>query len=46
VADKIRRIATSLKPKAAVEILGSENTRSDDGPVTIRAVERLGAGRP
>ena len=27
--------------KAAVEILGPEKTRSDEGPVTIRAVERL-----
>ena len=27
--------------KASVEILGAEKTRSDEGPVTIRAVERL-----
>ncbi len=27
--------------KASVEILGPEKTRSDEGPVTIRAVERL-----
>jgi hypothetical protein len=27
--------------KASVEVLGSEKTRSDEGPVTIRAVERL-----
>jgi len=29
--------------KAAVEVLGPEKTRSDEGPVTIRAVERLAA---
>jgi hypothetical protein len=27
--------------KASVEVLGTEKTRSDEGPVTIRAVERL-----
>jgi beta-lactamase family protein len=27
--------------KASIEVLGNEKTRSDDGPVTIRAVERL-----
>ena len=27
--------------KASVEVLGPEKTRSDEGPVTIRAVERL-----
>jgi hypothetical protein len=27
--------------KASEEVLGAEKTRSDEGPVTIRAVERL-----
>jgi hypothetical protein len=27
--------------KASVEVLGPEKTRSDEGPVTMRAVERL-----
>src|SRR5258707_15344551 len=27
--------------KASAEVLGAEKTRSDEGPVTIRAVERL-----
>jgi hypothetical protein len=27
--------------KASVEVLGPEKTRSDDGPVTMRVVERL-----
>ena len=27
--------------KASAEVLGPEKTRSDEGPVTIRAVERL-----
>lgn len=37
------RMVSIVMAKAAVEILGSEKTRTDDGPVTIRAVERLGA---
>jgi CubicO group peptidase (beta-lactamase class C family) len=37
------RMVSIVMAKAAVEILGTEKTRSDDGPVTIRAVERLGA---
>jgi CubicO group peptidase (beta-lactamase class C family) len=37
------RMVSIVMAKAAVEILGSEKTRSDDGPVTIRAVERLGS---
>lgn len=35
------RMVSIVMAKAAVEVLGSEKTRSDDGPVTIRAVERL-----
>lgn len=35
------RMVSIVMAKAAVEILGPEKTRSDDGPVTIRAVERL-----
>jgi hypothetical protein len=34
--DGLHRLA-----KVSAEILGTENARSDDGPVTIRAVERL-----
>ncbi len=37
------RMVSIVMAKAAVEILGKEKTRSDDGPVTIRAVERLAA---
>lgn len=37
------RMVSIVMAKAAVEILGKEKTRSDDGPVTIHAVERLGA---
>ena len=35
------RMVSIVMAKAAVEILGPEKTRSDDGPVTARAVERL-----
>jgi CubicO group peptidase (beta-lactamase class C family) len=35
------RMVSIVIAKASVEILGPEKTRSDDGPVTIRAVERL-----
>jgi CubicO group peptidase (beta-lactamase class C family) len=35
------RMVSIVMAKAAVEILGPEKTRSDEGPVTIRAVERL-----
>lgn len=35
------RMVSIVMAKAAVEVLGPEKTRSDDGPVTIRAVERL-----
>jgi CubicO group peptidase (beta-lactamase class C family) len=37
------RMVSIVMAKAAVEILGPEKTRSDEGPVTIRAVERLAA---
>ena len=35
------RMVSIVMAKASVELLGSEKTRSDDGPVTMRAVERL-----
>jgi hypothetical protein len=35
------RMVSIVMAKASVEVLGAEKTRSDDGPVTIRAVERL-----
>jgi hypothetical protein len=35
------RMVSIVMAKASVEILGPEKTRSDEGPVTIRAVERL-----
>jgi hypothetical protein len=35
------RMVSIVMAKAAVEILGPEKTRSDEGPVTIQAVERL-----
>jgi hypothetical protein len=35
------RTISIVMAKASVEVLGTEKTRSDDGPVTIRAVERL-----
>jgi hypothetical protein len=35
------RMVSIVMAKASVEVLGPEKTRSDDGPVTIRAVERL-----
>jgi CubicO group peptidase (beta-lactamase class C family) len=35
------RMVSIVMAKAAVEILGPEKTRSDEGPVTMRAVERL-----
>jgi CubicO group peptidase (beta-lactamase class C family) len=35
------RMVSIVMAKASVEILGTEKTRSDEGPVTIRAVERL-----
>jgi CubicO group peptidase (beta-lactamase class C family) len=35
------RMVSIVMAKASEEILGSEKTRSDEGPVTIRAVERL-----
>lgn len=34
-------IISIVMAKASVEVLGKEKTRSDDGPETIRAVERL-----
>jgi hypothetical protein len=34
-------IVSIVMAKASVEVLGKEKTRSDEGPVTIRAVERL-----
>ncbi|HMK87728.1 MAG TPA: serine hydrolase [Steroidobacteraceae bacterium] len=37
-----RRVSIVMA-KASIEILGSEKTRSDEGPVTIRDVERLEA---
>jgi CubicO group peptidase (beta-lactamase class C family) len=35
------RMISIVMAKASMEVLGPEKTRSDDGPVTIRAVERL-----
>jgi CubicO group peptidase (beta-lactamase class C family) len=35
------RMVSIVMAKAAVEVLGPEKTRSDEGPVTIQAVERL-----
>ena len=35
------RMVSIVMAKASVEILGPEKTRTDEGPVTIRAVERL-----
>jgi CubicO group peptidase (beta-lactamase class C family) len=35
------RMISIVMAKASVEVLGPEKTRSDEGPVTIRAVERL-----
>jgi len=35
------RMVSIVMAKASVEVLGPEKTRSDEGPVTIRAVERL-----
>jgi hypothetical protein len=35
------RMVSIVMAKASAEVLGAEKTRSDDGPVTIRAVERL-----
>jgi CubicO group peptidase (beta-lactamase class C family) len=35
------RMVSIVMAKASVEVLGPEKTRTDDGPVTIRAVERL-----
>ncbi|GAC1675666.1 MAG: hypothetical protein NVS9B2_25820 [Steroidobacteraceae bacterium] len=35
------RMVSIVMAKASAEVLGPEKTRSDDGPVTIRAVERL-----
>ncbi|HEV7612203.1 MAG TPA: serine hydrolase [Steroidobacteraceae bacterium] len=35
------RMVSIVMAKASEEILGSEKTRSDEGPATIRAVERL-----
>ncbi len=35
------RMVSIVMAKASVEVLGKEKTRSDEGPVTIRAVERL-----
>jgi CubicO group peptidase (beta-lactamase class C family) len=37
------RMVSIVMAKASAEVLGPEKTRSDDGPVTIRAVERLAA---
>ncbi|HME40503.1 MAG TPA: hypothetical protein VKG63_16220, partial [Steroidobacteraceae bacterium] len=34
-------VISIVMAKASAEVLGQEKTRSDDGPVTIRAVERL-----
>jgi CubicO group peptidase (beta-lactamase class C family) len=34
-------VVSIVMAKASVEILGPEKTRSDEGPVTMRAVERL-----
>jgi CubicO group peptidase (beta-lactamase class C family) len=35
------RMISIVMAKASLEVLGPEKTRSDEGPVTIRAVERL-----
>ena len=35
------RLVSIVMAKASAEVLGPEKTRSDEGPVTIRAVERL-----
>ncbi len=35
------KMVSIVMAKASVEILGPEKTRSDEGPVTMRAVERL-----
>jgi CubicO group peptidase (beta-lactamase class C family) len=35
------RMISIVMAKASMEVLGTEKTRSDDGPVTMRAVERL-----
>jgi hypothetical protein len=35
------RMISIVMAKASMEVLGPEKTRSDDGPVTIRAVERI-----
>jgi hypothetical protein len=35
------RMVSIVMAKASAEVLGPEKTRSDEGPVTIRAVERL-----
>lgn len=35
------RTISIVMAKASIEVLGNEKTRSDEGPVTIRAVERL-----
>jgi hypothetical protein len=35
------RTVSIVMAKASAEVLGPEKTRSDEGPVTIRAVERL-----
>jgi len=35
------RMVSIVMAKASVEVLGPEKTRTDEGPVTIRAVERL-----
>jgi CubicO group peptidase (beta-lactamase class C family) len=35
------RMISIVMAKASMEVLGPEKTRSDDGPVTMRAVERL-----
>jgi CubicO group peptidase (beta-lactamase class C family) len=34
-------LISMVMAKASMEVLGNEKTRSDEGPVTIRAVERL-----
>ena len=35
------RMVSIVMAKASAEVLGPEKTRSDEGPATIRAVERL-----
>jgi hypothetical protein len=35
------RMVSIIMAKTSAEVLGAEKTRSDDGPVTVRAVERL-----